>query len=167
MQKSHPVMTPLPDSDYSIERVEAREVLDSRGNPTVQVDVRTEAGFGRFTVPSGASKGRFEAVELRDGNRRRYHGLGVLQAVRNVEKTIGPTVVGMDSRNQERLDSNLVRLDGTKNKARLGANAILGVSMGVARVRADTARVPLYKMVYGKRRALLPVPLMNILNGGK
>src|SRR5713226_8934031 len=146
MQSSHSVMTPLPDSNYSIEKVEAREVLDSRGNPTVQVDVRTETGFGRFTVPSGASKGKLEAVELRDGDRRRYHGLGVLQAVRNVEKTLGPAVVRMDSRDQEELDSKLVRMDGTKNKGRLGANAILGVSMGVARARADTAKVPLYRM---------------------
>jgi enolase len=160
-------MTSLPDSDHLVESVKAREVLDSRGNPTVQVDVRTGTGFGRFTLPSGASKGRFEAVELRDGNRRRFHGLGVLRAVRNVEKTLGPAVIGMDSRDQEKLDSKLVRMDGTMNKGRLGANAILGVSMGVARARADTARVPLYGMVYGKRRALLPVPLMNILNGGK
>jgi len=160
-------MTPLPNSDYIIKSVKAREVVDSRGNPTVQVDVRTGTGFGRFTVPSGASKGRFEAVELRDGNRRRFHGLGALRAVRNVEKTLGPAVIGMDSRDQEKLDSKLVRMDGTKNKGRLGANAILGVSMGVARARADTAKVPLYRMVYGKRRTLLPVPLMNILNGGK
>ncbi len=158
---------PMPSSTYLIKKVTARQILDSRGNPTVQVDVHTAGGFGRFSVPSGASKGKFEAVELRDGDRQRFQGMGVSRAVRNVVRVLGPKVVGMDSRDQTKIDAALIKLDGTKNKSRLGANAILGVSMAVARAKADTQRVPLYKGVKSGRSPLLPVPLMNILNGGK
>src|SRR5712692_3543388 len=140
MQSSHSFMMPLPGSNYSIEKVEAREVLDSRGNPTVQVDVRTETGFGRFTVPSGASKGRLEALELRDGDKLRYSGLGVQKAVENVNKVLGPKILGMDSREQAKIDRALINLDATENKGRLGANAILAVSIAVARASADTAK---------------------------
>jgi enolase len=119
----------LPRPDYLIRKIAAREILDSRGNPTVQVDTWTRGGFGRFSVPSGASKGRFEAVELRDGDKRRFLGRGVLKAVMNVNKILGPALAGMDSRDQAKLDSRLLTLDGTKNKGRLGANALLGVSM--------------------------------------
>jgi enolase len=154
----------MPDSSYSVRRVVGREILDSRGNPTLQVDVRTGGGFGRFSVPSGASKGRLEAVELRDGDKRRFQGKGVLEALHNVGRILGPGIAGMDSRRQEEVDARLVKLDGTRNKSRLGANALLGVSMAVARARAGTAGVPFYQSV-GKGK-LLPVPLMNIINGG-
>ncbi len=157
----------MPQPDYLIRKIVAREILDSRGNPTVQVDAWTGGGFGRFSVPSGASKGHFEAVELRDGDRRRFLGLGVLKAVRNVNKILGPGLAGMDCRDQAKLDSRLLTLDGTKNKSRLGANALLGVSMAVVRAAAETAGIPLYKQVAGRRRPLLPLPMMNILNGGK
>ncbi len=154
-------------SDYRIETVEAREILDSRGNPTVQVDVRTVSGFGRFSVPSGASKGRFEALELRDHDAHRYLGLGVLKAVENVRKHLAPGVRGMDAREQREIDSRMLELDGTSNKSHLGANSILGVSVAVARAAADTARVPLYRSLSQHHGPLLPVPMMNILNGGK
>ena len=154
-------------SDYRIETVEAREILDSRGNPTVQVDVRTVTGFGRFSVPSGASKGQFEAVELRDRDAQRYLGLGVLKAVENVRRNLGPDVRGMDAREQREIDSRMLELDGTSNKSHLGANSILGVSVAVARAAADTAGVPLYKFVSQHHSPLVPVPMMNILNGGK
>ncbi len=157
----------MPRADYLIRKIVAREILDSRGNPTVQVDAWTGAGFGRFSVPSGASKGHFEAVELRDGDKRRFLGLGVLKAVGNVNKILGPAVAGMDCRDQAKLDSRLLTLDGTKNKSRLGANALLGVSMAVVRAAAETAGIPLYQQVAGRRRPVLPLPMMNILNGGK
>jgi enolase 1/2/3 len=154
-------------NSYDITKVRARTILDSRGNPTVQVDIRTVGGFGRFSVPSGASKGRFEAVELRDNAKTKFHGMGVSVAVKNVEKVLGPAILGMDSRDQEEIDKKLNKLDGTKNKSHLGANALLGVSMAVARAKADTQGFPLYKSLQGRRRPVLPVPLMNILNGGK
>src|SRR5262249_30200528 len=141
--------------------------LDSRGNPTVQVDVTTKAGLGRFSVPSGASKGQFEAVELRDNAKAKYHGLGVSKAVANVGKILGPAILGADARNQEKIDRLLNELDGTKNKSHLGANALLGVSMAVARVKAAAQGVPLYRSLLTRRKPTLPAPLMNILNGAK
>jgi len=157
----------LASSEFRIEKTVSREVLDSRGNPTVQVDIYTKSGFGRFSVPSGASKGHLEALELRDGDRQRYSGLGVQNAVENVNKILGPQIHGMDSREQEKIDRTLINLDGTENKARLGANAILGVSVAVSRASADTAKWPLYRALAGGRTPNLPLPLMNIINGGK
>ncbi|TMI72533.1 phosphopyruvate hydratase, partial [Candidatus Bathyarchaeota archaeon] len=150
-----------------MEKILSREVLDSRANPTVQVDLYTASGFGRFSVPSGKSKGRLEAIELRDGDRQRYTGLGVQKAVENVNSILGPKILGMDSREQEKIDEILINLDGTDNKARLGANAILGVSIALARASADTAKSPLYRALAGGRKPILPLPLMNILNGGQ
>jgi enolase len=157
----------LSSSEFKIERTVSREVLDSRGNPTVQVDLYTKSGFGRFSVPSGASKGHLEALELRDGDRQRYAGLGVQKAVENVNKILAPKIQGMDSREQEKIDRTLINLDGTENKRKLGANAILGVSIALARASADTAKSPLYRALAGRRKPSLPVPLMNIINGGK
>jgi len=157
----------LASSEFRIEKIVSREVLDSRANPTVQVDLYTKSGFGRFSVPSGASKGRLEALELRDGDRQRYAGLGVQKAVENVNKIIGPKILGMDSREQAKIDRVLINLDGTENKGRLGANAILGVSIAVSRASADTAKSPLYRALAGGRKPSLPMPLMNIINGGK
>ena len=154
-------------SEFRIEKILSREVLDSRANPTVQVDLYTASGFGRFSVPSGKSKGRLEAIELRDGDRQRYTGLGVQKAVENVNSILGPRILGMDSREQEKIDEILINLDGTDNKARLGANAILGVSIALARASADTAKSPLYRALAGGRKPILPLPLMNILNGGQ
>jgi enolase len=161
------VLENLSSSEFKIERTVSREVLDSRGNPTVQVDIYTKSGFGRFSVPSGASKGRLEALELRDGDKQRYASLGVQKAVENVNKILGPKIQGMDSREQEKIDRVLINLDGTENKGRLGANAILGVSMAVSRASADTAKVPFYRALAGGRNLSLPLPLMNIINGGK
>ena len=157
----------MASSEFRIEKIVSREVLDSRANPTVQVDLYTKSGFGRFSVPSGASKGRLEALELRDGDRQRYAGLGVQKAVENVNKIIGPKILGMDSREQAKIDRVLINLDGTENKGRLGANAILGVSIAVSRASADTAKSPLYRALAGGRKPSLPMPLMNIINGGK
>jgi len=157
----------LTRSEFRIEKILSREVLDSRANPTVQVDLYTASGFGRFSVPSGKSKGRLEAIELRDGDRQRYTGLGVQKAVENVNSILGPKILGMDSREQEKIDEILINLDGTDNKARLGANAILGVSIALARASADTAKSPLYRALAGGRKPILPLPLMNILNGGQ
>ena len=152
-------------ADFTIRGVKAREILDSRGNPTVEVDVFTQVGFGRASVPSGASTGTYEAVELRDGGGR-FHGKGVLKACRNVDTVLAPAVVGMDSRNLAEIDRKMISLDGTDNKSRLGANAILGVSLAVAKAAADTAELPLFKHL-NPDSCLLPVPLMNIINGGK
>jgi enolase len=147
--------------------VYAREVLDSRANPTVEVEVWTEAGaFGRALVPSGASTGAFEAVELRDGDKSRYLGKGVLNAVNNVNELIAPEVVGMDVFDQVSIDQLLIELDGTPNKGKLGANAILGVSIAVARAAADELGMPLYQYIGGVNAKALPVPMLNILNGG-
>lgn len=148
-----------------IKKVMAREILDSRGNPTVEAEVFTEGGFGRASVPSGASTGTYEAIELRDGGKR-YHGKGVLKACRNVNEVIAPAVIGMDSRSLSKIDARMVQLDGTENKSKLGANAILGVSLAVAKAAADTAKVPLFEYL-DKGSRILPVPLMNIINGGK
>jgi len=157
----------LSNSEYRVEKVVSREVLDSRANPTVQVDLYTKSGFGRFSVPSGASKGHLEALELRDGDRQRYAGLGVQKAVENVNRVLGPKILGMESREQAKIDRILINLDGTENKRRLGANAILGVSIALARASADTAKSPLYRALAEGRKPSLPLPLMNIINGGK
>ena len=149
--------------------VSAREILDSRGNPTVEVDVLLEDGsFGRTAVPSGASTGAYEAVELRDTkSKKRYMGKGVLKAVSNVNEIIALEILGMDAMAQEELDTFLIELDGTPNKAKLGANAILGVSLAVAKAAAESAALPLYRYIGGCNANVLPVPMMNILNGGR
>ncbi|MFZ5945722.1 MAG: phosphopyruvate hydratase [Bacillota bacterium] len=148
--------------------VYAREILDSRGNPTVEVDVYLEDGsFGRAAVPSGASTGAFEAVELRDEDNARYLGKGVLNAVDNVNTVIAPSIVGLDAFDQVGLDQLMIQMDGTENKSKLGANAILGVSMAVAKAAADSLGMPLYRYIGGTNTKTLPVPMMNILNGGK
>lgn len=147
--------------------VYAREVLDSRGNPTMEVEVYTEAGgFGRAMVPSGASTGEHEAVELRDGDKARYLGKGCLTAVANVNDIIAPEVLGMEVTEQAAIDKTMIDLDGTPNKGKLGANAILGVSMAAARAAADELDIPLYKYLGGFNAKELPVPMMNIINGG-
>ena len=151
-----------------IEYVEGREILDSRGNPTVEVEVFLEDGTsGRAAVPSGASTGDYEAVELRDGDKSRYLGKGVLKAVENVNNVIGPEIQGMDVLEQVKLDHAMIDLDGTENKAKLGANAILGVSMAAARAAANFLDIPLYKYLGSFHSNLLPVPMANIINGGK
>ena len=148
--------------------VTAREILDSRGNPTVEVDVLLEGGFfGRAAVPSGASTGAYEAIELRDTKAKRYKGKGVAGAVRNVNEIIAPEVLGADAACQEELDMLMIELDGTPNKKKLGANAILGVSLAAAKAAADSAGLPLYRYLGGCNANILPVPMMNILNGGK
>ncbi len=150
-----------------IEQIHAREILDSRGNPTVEVDVIVAGGaLGRAAVPSGASTGEHEAVELRDGKKGRYGGKGVARAVANVNKTIARALAGQDARGQEQIDRRLIELDGTENKSRLGANAILGVSLAVAKAAAGALGEPLYRYLGGAKAKTLPVPLMNILNGG-
>ncbi len=151
----------------TITEVLAREILDSRGNPTLEVDVFLEGGFlGRAAVPSGASTGHFEAVELRDGDDRRYMGKGVLKAKENVEESIAPEVVGLDALDQIYIDRLMIELDGTENKSKLGANAILSVSLGVAKAAANALGVPLYRYIGGVNSRLLPVPMMNVINGG-
>lgn len=151
-----------------ISDVYAREVLDSRGNPTVEVEVVLESGaFGSAIVPSGASTGAHEAVELRDDDKSRFLGKGVLKAVENVNSVIAPEIIGMDALDQVGIDEYLIQLDGTPNKGKLGANAILGVSMAVARAAADELEVPLYVYLGGFNSKTLPVPMMNILNGGE
>ncbi|WP_345242532.1 phosphopyruvate hydratase [Pontibacillus salipaludis] len=148
--------------------VYAREVLDSRGNPTVEVEVYTESGaFGSALVPSGASTGEYEAVELRDGDKDRYLGKGVSQAVQNVNEKIAPEILGFDATRQVIIDELMIELDGTDNKGNLGANAILGVSMAVARAAADYLGIPLYQYLGGFNAKKLPTPMMNILNGGE
>src|SRR6266404_939038 len=152
----------------SIESIQAREILDSRGNPTVEVDVRLCDGtLGRAAVPSGASTGAHEAVELRDGDKKRYLGKGVLQAVRNVNESIAAVLKGMDPFNQAALDRLMLELDRTPNKGKLGANAVLGVSLAVAKAAAASTGLPLYRYLGGTNARTLPAPMMNILNGGK
>ncbi|HEL1564189.1 TPA: surface-displayed alpha-enolase [Streptococcus suis] len=147
--------------------VYAREVLDSRGNPTLEVEVYTESGaFGRGMVPSGASTGEHEAVELRDGDKSRYLGLGTQKAVDNVNNVIADAIIGFDVRDQQAIDRAMIALDGTPNKGKLGANAILGVSIAVARAAADYLEVPLYTYLGGFNTKVLPTPMMNIINGG-
>jgi len=150
-----------------IEYVEAREILDSRGNPTVEVDVVLEDGsMGRAAVPSGASTGEHEALELRDGDKGRFLGKGVLKAVQNVNNTIAPEIVGLDALEQVDIDHTMIELDGTETKSKLGANAILGVSMATARAAADFLGVPLFKYLGAYHASLMPVPMANIINGG-
>lgn len=151
----------------AIKKMIGREILDSRGNPTVEVDVILESGvMGRAAVPSGASTGEHEAVELRDGDKKRYMGKGVLKAVSNVNSELDSDLKGSDASDQASLDKKMIELDGTENKSRLGANAILGVSMAAAKAVANFKRIPLYKYLGGKDANILPVPMMNILNGG-
>jgi enolase len=150
-----------------ISEIFARQILDSRGNPTVEVDVITDEGaIGRAAVPSGASTGIHEAAELRDGDKKKYLGKGVLKAVANVNKTIAPTLLGYDVADQTGIDEMMIELDGTPNKSKLGANAILAVSMAVAKAAAEEAALPLYRYIGGTNAKTLPIPMMNILNGG-
>jgi enolase len=149
-----------------ITAVLARTILDSRGNPTVEVEVQTTAGTGRAAVPSGASTGEHEALELRDGNAKRWQGRGVDKAVDNVNQALGPSIIGMDSLDQPAIDRVLLDADGTPNKGKMGANAILGVSLAVARAGADAVGLPLWRYLGGVQARVLPTPLMNIVNGG-
>jgi len=152
----------------TIERIKAREILDSRGTPTVEVDViLTDGALGRAAVPSGASTGQYEAVELRDGEENRYKGKGTTTAVKNVNAVIAGKLKGLDARDQVAIDRLMINLDGTENKGDLGANAILGVSLAVAKAAAASTGLPLYRYIGGSRANVLPVPMMNILNGGK
>ena len=152
----------------TIERVKAREILDSRGNPTLEVEVELSDGtIGQAAVPSGASTGKYEAVELRDGDGSRFDGLGVLKAVANVNQDIASAIIGMPATDQAVIDHKLIELDGTANKSRLGANAILGASLAVAHAAADLLDMPLYRYLGGVATYTLPVPMLNILNGGK
>ena len=152
----------------AIEKVKALEILDSRGNPTVQVEVETEGGFiGVASVPSGASTGSFEAVELKDGDKNRYKGKGVQKAVENVNRKISKEIIGMNVYEQKNIDETMIKLDDTPNKSNLGANAILGVSLAVAKAAAESLGMDLYEYIGGKQAKDLPVPMMNILNGGK
>jgi len=151
----------------TIEMVFAREILDSRGNPTVEVEVGlSDGGWGQAAVPSGASTGKFEALELRDDDPKRYSGKGVLKAVENVNTTIGPAITGMDPFDQPLIDTTMIELDGTPNKENLGANSLLGVSLAVARAASDSLDIPLYRYIGGTNARRLPMPMMNILNGG-
>jgi len=150
-----------------IEKIIGREILDSRGNPTVEVDVWLESGaFGRASVPSGASTGENEAIELRDGDNKRYLGKGVSQAVENVNKVLGPALIGMSALQQTAIDHLMLKLDGTKTKSKLGANALLGVSLAVAKAAANYLDLPLYRYIGGVNTYVLPIPMMNIINGG-
>src|SRR5450432_4778603 len=150
-----------------ISKVRAREILDSRGNPTIEVDVRLEGGaLGRAAVPSGASTGEHEAWELRDGDKKRYGGKGATKAVAAVNETIAPVLLGFDALEQAKLDAQIIELDGTPNKKKLGANALLGVSLATAHAAADAEKIPLFRYLGGSEAKVLPVPMMNILNGG-
>jgi enolase len=149
-----------------INAVIAREILDSRGNPTVEVEVQTATGHGRAAVPSGASTGEHEAIELRDGDKKRFGGKGVQKAVENVMQTLGPSVIGLDALDQAEVDRVLLEADGTANKSKMGANAILGVSMATARAAADAIGMPLWRYLGGANARVLPTPLMNVINGG-
>ena len=151
-----------------IKGIKAREIIDSRGNPTIEVEVFLDSGVsGLACVPSGASTGKYEALELRDGDKKRYNGLGVLKAVENVDKIIQPAIIGFDAGKQDKLDEKLISLDGTSDKSRLGANALLGVSLAAAHASSNAANVPLYRYIGGNNAVVMPVPMMNILNGGK
>ena len=153
--------------DTTIKGIKAREILDSRGNPTVEVDVTLASGvMGRAAVPSGASTGEHEAVELRDGDKKRYMGKGVLKAVSNVNNDLNAALKGRNAGEQGLLDQEMIKLDGSENKSRLGANAILGVSMAAAKAVANFKKIPLYKYLGGEKANILPVPMMNIMNGG-
>jgi len=151
-----------------IDDVKARQIIDSRGNPTIEVDVTLEDGtLGRAAVPSGASTGAYEAVELRDGDKSKYLGKGVLKAVANVNEKLGPELVGLDAREQRAIDAKMIEIDGTENKANMGANAILGVSLATAKAAAQSLGLPLYRYIGGTNARQLPVPMANIINGGK
>lgn len=150
-----------------IEKMIAREILDSRGNPTIEVDVWLESGvMGRAAVPSGASTGENEAIELRDGDKKRFSGKGVLKAVANVNEVLAPALIGMNALNQRLIDHKMIALDGTKTKSNLGANAILGISLAVAKAAANYLELPLYRYIGGTNAYVLPIPMMNIINGG-
>src|SRR5580700_1086871 len=149
-----------------INAVIARAILDSRGNPTVEVEVQTASGHGRAAVPSGASTGEHEALEMRDGDPKRWQGRGVDKAVTHVTQTLGPSVIGMVALDQSAVDAILLDADGTPNKSKMGANAILGVSLAVARAGADAVGLPLWRYLGGVNARVLPTPLMNIVNGG-
>src|ERR1700710_3290459 len=150
-----------------IASIHAREILDSRGNPTVEADVVLAGGVrGRAAVPSGASTGEHEAVEMRDGDKDHYLGKGVLGAVENIESILAPELTGMDASNQRLIDATMIAIDGTDNKSKLGANAILAVSMAAARASANELRIPLYRYLGGVNASILPTPMMNIINGG-
>ncbi len=152
----------------AITHIHAREIVDSRGNPTVEVDIELEDGaFGRAAVPSGASTGSLEALELRDNDKKRYKGKGVKKAVANVNNDINDALLGMDATNQVKIDQVLLDLDGTDNKSKLGANSILGVSLAVAKAAAASSNLPLFRYVGGVGAHILPVPMMNIINGGQ
>src|SRR5437762_4289041 len=153
---------------FNIEFVQGRQILDSRGNPTVEVDVILEDGtLGRAAVPSGASTGEHEAVELRDDDKKKWLGRGVSKAVQNINAKIAPELIGLDPRDQEAIDRLMIEMDGTPNKSNLGANAILGVSMALAKAAAEACGLPLFRYLGGPGARILPVPMMNILNGGK
>ena len=157
----------MTSTDTKIEKVAAREILDSRGNPTVEVEVCLSGGArARAGVPSGASTGAREAIELRDGDKKRFNGKGVLQAVENVNRVINENIAGLDAANQAEIDNTLIELDGTPNKGRLGANALLGVSLAVARAAAQAANLPLFRYLSSDGAGRLPVPMLNIMNGG-
>jgi len=154
--------------NMQIKSIVGREILDSRGNPTIEVAVRLSDGAsGIAAIPSGASTGKYEALELRDGDKKRYGGLGVLKAVSNIDKIIAPALLGLDASDQGNIDNKLIQLDGTPDKSNLGANAILGVSLAVAHAAACSMNQPLYRYIGGEKACVLPVPMMNILNGGK
>lgn len=153
--------------ERTIVSVKAREVLDSRGNPTVEAEVATGSSIGRASVPSGASKGRLEAIELRDGDEKRFHGKGVRKAVANVERVVGPRVKGLDASDLRLVDEKMIRLDGTANKSKIGANAILAVSMATARAAALANSVSLFSQLRKRATYTLPVPMMNVINGGE
>jgi len=155
------------ETNFHIKNISAREILDSRGNPTIEVEVQTKYNCGIASVPSGASTGKYEAVELRDGDKSRYNGKGVKTAVNNVNKIIAPKLLGRDVREQRAIDDLMIALDGTKNKSRLGANAILGISLAVAKAAANSQDIPLYRYLSNDEPNLLPVPMMNVINGGK
>lgn len=162
------------ENRFKIKKIFAREILDSRGNPTVEVEIHTEKNFARASVPSGASMGVHEALELRDNDEKRFHGKGVLKAVKNVNELIAKKIVGMDCREQEEIDNLMIKMDGTENKSKLGANAILGVSIGVAKIVALEQEILLWKYIAtltknnkSKKNFFLPTPAMNIINGGK
>src|ERR1700731_3742563 len=168
MRRPHIMTRPTTTMEKSnIRQIAAREILDSRGNPTIEVDVRLAGGaLGRAAVPSGASTGEHEAWELRDGDKKRYGGKGVTKAVANVNEIIAPALEGWDSRDQAKIDNKMIELDGTRNKKHLGANALLGVSLGVAHAAAVSESLPLFRYLGGAAARVLPVPMMNILNGG-
>lgn len=156
----------ITSNPYNIKEIRAMEILDSRGNPTVQVEVLTNEGYGRAMVPSGASTGQFEAVELRDRDPKRYLGRGVQKAVDNVLTVLAPEIIGMDAREQRAIDEKLLKIDGTENKRKVGANAILGLSLAVAKSAADTGIQHLFEYLCNRSEYILPIPLMNIINGG-